>query len=381
MRKLAAFAAITLALPSGVFAHHGSNAQFDRSRPVEVSGVVTDIGFVNPHAYVYFDVTDENGNVVNWHCELRGANVLRRSGWTKEMFEAGTAIVVTGNMSRKEDNGCYVETIALGGAQAFSRYDDFEENMVTADTDRPETTPWGDPYIAGHWVNPARGPGGPGGPGGMGPGGPSGPGGPGGPGGMGPGGMGPGGLGASISAIELTDAGTEGLAEILRVAEENGVDVIHTTDCHARDIFGDWTFDGNPNQIIQEEDTITLKYGFFDTVRTIHMNMDEHPANITRSFTGHSIGRWEGDVLVVDTIGFEAKAITGGDPNVVGVMSEQYHTVERFSVDNEKGELTNNYEATDPLFWVDGAKQTGQSTVVLSDLPWESFACDDRTVQ
>ncbi len=51
-----------------------------------------------------------------------------------------------------------------------------------------------------------------------------------------------------------------------------------------------------------------MTYGFMNIVRTIHLDMDSHPENITPSLAGHSIGKWEGDTLVVDTIGFEEEA-------------------------------------------------------------------------
>jgi hypothetical protein len=65
--------AILLVVCGAANAHHGPG-QFDSSQPVEVTGAVTDIRYVNPHGYVYFDVTEENGDVVPWR------SVLRRAG-------------------------------------------------------------------------------------------------------------------------------------------------------------------------------------------------------------------------------------------------------------------------------------------------------------
>ncbi len=60
---------ILLAVCGVAGAHHGPG-QFDSSQPVEVTGFVTDIRYVNPHGYVYFDVTDVSGAIVPWRCEL-----------------------------------------------------------------------------------------------------------------------------------------------------------------------------------------------------------------------------------------------------------------------------------------------------------------------
>ena len=72
---------------AGAAAHHGI-ANFDLNTDIEVSGVVTDIDFINPHSWVYIDVTNADGTVTAWRCELRGGTVLRRSGWSEDMFPA-----------------------------------------------------------------------------------------------------------------------------------------------------------------------------------------------------------------------------------------------------------------------------------------------------
>ena len=66
------------------------------------------------------------------------------------------------------------------------------------------------------------------------------------------------------------------------------------------------------NRITQSADTIKLQYGQYGFERTIHMNA-EHPANIAPTRAGHSIGRWENDVLVVDTVGFAPGVLTAAD--------------------------------------------------------------------
>ena len=82
--------------------------------------------------------------------------------------------------------------------------------------------------------------------------------------------------------------------------------------CETTSILFDWTFDGPVNRITQSGDTITLQYGQLGFMRTIHMNA-EHPANIEPSRRGHSTGRWENDVLVVDTVGFAPGVLSPPD--------------------------------------------------------------------
>lgn len=343
-------------LPLTTLAHHGHNSQFDTTKEVSVSGVVTEIKFVNPHSYVLFDVTNSDGQVESWRCEMRAANVLKRSGWSEEMFEPGTPIDVYGIASRKEATGCYVETLALGERDVIGRYDQLVDNKGAVETERSATTPWGDPYIGGDWAANQRLYGSSGQPSFLG----------------GP----PMGGAPSDSGSILTDVGQAAMAEMQAAADlDTG-----RLDCKPRDFFLDWIFDQHSNRIVQEEDKITLKYGFMDTERVIYLDMSEHPKDVTPSFGGHSIGKWEDNVLVVDTIGFPQKLQSRG-PRIVGATSDQYHTVERFSVDSEAGTLTRSYVANDPLFWVDGHQESGEQTIFLADYPWEPYECEDLTVE
>ena len=73
----AGFIALILAAPA--WAHHGFG-RFDPTKKVTLEGTLTGIDFVNPHAYVYLDVTGADGKIAAWRCEMRSATTLRRSG-------------------------------------------------------------------------------------------------------------------------------------------------------------------------------------------------------------------------------------------------------------------------------------------------------------
>ncbi len=75
--------------------------------------------------------------------------------------------------------------------------------------------------------------------------------------------------------------------------------------CEPTNILFDWGFETFTNRITQDENVIRIQYGAPGIDRTVHLNETEHPANIEPSVAGHSIGRWENDVLVVDTVGFK----------------------------------------------------------------------------
>ena len=79
-----------------VRAHHSFGAEYDATRPVTVTGVVTKIEWTNPHCHFYVDVTDEQGKVVNWKFEGYGIGPLYRNGWKRDVtMKAGDRVTVT----------------------------------------------------------------------------------------------------------------------------------------------------------------------------------------------------------------------------------------------------------------------------------------------
>src|SRR5213592_152413 len=87
-----------LVLPvAGARAHHAFSPVYDNKRVVTVSGVVTQFRFVNPHAMMFMDVTDESAKVTKWAVEFAGRLNLAEVGWTADSIKAGERVTVTGN--------------------------------------------------------------------------------------------------------------------------------------------------------------------------------------------------------------------------------------------------------------------------------------------
>lgn len=95
--------AAAVALPMLVLAaadavsHHAFSPVYDDARVITVAGVVTEFRFVNPHAMMSMDVTDESGKVVKWTVEFAGRLNLSEFGWTAGSIKAGEKVMVTGN--------------------------------------------------------------------------------------------------------------------------------------------------------------------------------------------------------------------------------------------------------------------------------------------
>ena len=109
------------ATAGNVLAHHSFAAQFDNNRPVELTGSVTDMKWSNPHAWIYIDVEDESGNVVNWALETISGNVLVRRGWRKADLPAGTVVSVEGWQARNATPTASVRFVTLSdGRRLFA---------------------------------------------------------------------------------------------------------------------------------------------------------------------------------------------------------------------------------------------------------------------
>jgi hypothetical protein len=103
-------AGILLAVPP-LGAHHGL-AQFDTKHPVKLQGTVTDFQWINPHAYVYADVKDEKGKVVNWRLELGSLGMLTRfGGWARDTLKRGDHVTAEGFPAK--DGSAYMSVVAV----------------------------------------------------------------------------------------------------------------------------------------------------------------------------------------------------------------------------------------------------------------------------
>jgi len=417
----------------GAFAHHGFGT-FVMDEDVEITGTVTGLDFVNPHSWLYLDVMQADGEVIAMRCEMRSANTLRRSGWTPELFPDGQEVTITGSPDRDDPFSCYVGTVIFDDGSSLDRYGQVSAPTEIGQGERPLRLANGDLNISGDWATEQRvmtdprgqigtlvplsqanefaddleGAGTIGGArgteqaairaeaarrvsegefedaaeaeaairaanaaaaasaaeagdgrGGAGPTGRGGAGG--GRGGRGGGFAGFGGDGGN----SLTEVGQAALDAMEIDASR------YATSC-LFSVISEWT--GEPvNRIVQRGETISILYSRIPGERVVHMNMDGHPDNLELSPLGHSIGRWEDDVLIVDSIGFEAGLFNARMP-----YSDQLHLVEEFSFDAETGQLSRSYTATDPAYWT--GEQTGAGNTTLSDIPRYLEPCEDLTV-
>jgi hypothetical protein len=367
MMRVALILAVVVCVIVPAAAHHGGGT-FDGSKEIKLTGTFTGLDLVNPHSWIYFEVAGPDGKITKYRCEMRAATVLRRSGWSPEMFKRGERLTFEGSPDRRDPTSCYLNTIVFADGKRVDRYGQLTKGAAppAARPQRAARRPSGEPNITGDWapeqlvMTDPRGRGGAlvplstvekfkpgegriGGPRGAGGGGPR-----------------------VIQGAELTPAGEKGAEQFAVLFSKSNPRM----RCETTSIIFDWAFDGPVNRITQNRDTIVLQYGQLGFTRTIHMNMASHPGNLKASRAGHSIGRWEKDVLIVDTVGFAPGVLS---PPILN--SDKLHVVERFSLDPDKMLLTRSYTAEDPVYFK--GRFAGSDVIGVADLPYKPDPCKE----
>src|SRR5689334_20302138 len=102
MRTVLAFATVSLGIllaTSSLDAHHSFSATYDGNKPITLRGKIVKLGWQNPHAHLYVDVTNADGKVVTWEVESAGPTSLMKQGLRKEDF-VGAEVIIKGFLAK-----------------------------------------------------------------------------------------------------------------------------------------------------------------------------------------------------------------------------------------------------------------------------------------
>jgi hypothetical protein len=361
------FAVAVAGFATSALAHH-SFGEFQMNLPLNLSGTMTRMNFINPHSYMEIDAVDASGKKTHMRCEMRAATLLKRSGWSSEMFKAGAHVEIEGHPHRTDANACYIESFKLGDAPKVNRNDQFQTRAVDT-SKRPLKLADGQPNISGDWaveqlvltVPPSGG----------------------------NGSMVPKSMSAAFAAGKITQAEIQATQpprpKVVYTAEgKKAADSFNNRSpkdnpwfaCKPTSFIRDWTADWPINRFQQKtaggQKVIDITYGLYNFDRRIHVGMAKHPDKLKPSPAGHSIGHWEGNTLVVDTVGFAAGVLSPPTRS-----SEQMHIVERFTFDPQKFSLRRDYSVTDPVYLA--APYESYDIMYLSDVPFQKQPCKDMT--
>ena len=153
-------AVLLLASTTGI-AHHAISAKFDDKKPTTLNGVVTLVDWRNPHVHVFMNVKDAKGGVLNWAVEIESPIDLETNGWSHDTVQPGDAITVRGILARNDSRQVWANSIVLSatGRQVLK----FTPKMPTEPLEKRPAPRWADKQprlgpipggVQGYWAYP-----------------------------------------------------------------------------------------------------------------------------------------------------------------------------------------------------------------------------------
>ncbi len=295
-------------LPAALFvapvstAHH-SSAMYDDKQSTTIEGAVTKFEWSNPHVYVYLKQLTAAGQAVEWEVEASPPSILRRLGWSQDTLHAGDTISVTGHPARDSSRKSLIPTLIKKGDTTL--FDRKGEVTRLASADAPPLGSVGSLELDGVWVTLL-----------------------------------------AIKIDELLDPEKLSLTAKGKAAFKHFDEKKMHPGANCVPMSAPFFMITPDLKRITKGDGVILIDGEFDGAqRTVHMDVSTHEGAPV-SIQGHSVGRWEGKTLIIDTVRFTDSAIG----NAYGLASGAHkHLVERLTPDG-KGALTYHFELSDPEF-------------------------------
>ncbi len=302
---------LAVLLPISASAHHAFGGVFDMRNLIEIEGEITDVRWQNPH--VRFSVQTNDGAV--WDVETNSVSIIRRMDVSADLLNVGDRLRVAGYPSRRGDTAMWTNNVLLEDGRELVLRPGFEPH-------------WGDSALGSSetWLaegSDARG------------------------------------TAAEARGIfrvwsthfERNFRGGEGLFTgvypLTAAAQElrDAYDPVADNPIRGCDPKGmPWIMSQPyPIELVQAGDNIEYRTEEYDLVRTFYMG-DDATTDGPPSLLGHSVGRWEGDELVVETRNISWRFFDG-----TGVQhSEALELVERFGLNADGSRLLYTLTATDP---------------------------------
>ena len=113
----AIFAFLVVSVP--LFAHHGNSA-YDMSKTVPVKAIITKFEYSNPHTQVYYDVTNDKGEVEHWVAETTNPAMLNRVGWSKDSLKAGDQVTLWVNPNKVGAKVTFLQKVTMPDGKELS---------------------------------------------------------------------------------------------------------------------------------------------------------------------------------------------------------------------------------------------------------------------
>jgi len=100
VRKISMAMLGVLWMQSTLWGHHAFAAEFSANNPVQLTGTITKVAWLNPHARFFMTVKDAKGAALTWELVLGSPNVLIRQGWSRTTLRQGDSVTVNGYVAK-----------------------------------------------------------------------------------------------------------------------------------------------------------------------------------------------------------------------------------------------------------------------------------------
>jgi hypothetical protein len=297
--RYAVIGAVVLGFTAPAFAHH-SAAAFNTREQVTVTGTVTQYRFANPHVYLTLQVKKDDGSLVAMEVEAGAASVLNGLGFNKDSVTVGEVVTITGNPGRREPDRLMLGRDLIKRDGTYVPLNISSRSVYDGKVSTPATS------IAGTWFSPMAS---------------------------------FGGYMGTARKWALTDAAKA-------VAAKMDARATTQKDCIPIGV-PSVTFYPVATTIEVQKDRVLIRTDWMDADRVVYLDGRAHPPAGQTFLHGHSVGRWEGKTLVVETTNFSEHPM-GSSTTVPG--STQKKVIERFSLSEDGKTLINSGTVEDPVY-------------------------------
>jgi len=278
-------------------AHHGFSAHFDPDRLIRIQGTIKQYDFINPHSYLHIESVNDAGETVVYVCDLQAKTQLMRRGADETLFKVGEPIVVEGFQARRNPLRCEFGRGHFADGSSFTMRSVDKARTKFAENIEVPVAPGSSRSIFGTWIRPGM-----------------------------DGDLS--GRGRRTGLNSITAAGQAAVNAYDPVTDHPAA------HCKPGSPVSSWGPPGLATRITRQGDKILIYHESMDVNRTIHLDLTEHPDDVSLSELGHSIGLLEEGVLTIDTARFEGGVLTGSIQH-----TDQMTLRERVSILPESGRL------------------------------------------
>jgi hypothetical protein len=308
MRRFECLGVLGAFVGGAALAHHSPSAYDMTGDLVTVEGTLTKVDWANPHIYLTLETAGPNGQRVLQQVEAVSISLAQATGLTRDVLTLGSSVVVNAFPNRRGNGTVLGMDITTSDGTLYP--------LRGGRSSRPPTATVPATGLAGNWApKPSAAP-----------------------------------LMDTVHGWPLSEKARASVAELNSGESQRTVGCTPIPLPMVAMLAMLRTIDVRDDRVV-----MTIDSDGSDATRTIYLDLAEHPANVEPSLFGHSIGRWDGDTLMIDTVGFTPHhiGIGFGIPSGAGK-----HLIERLTLTADRLQLRYELTVEDPEYLTTPATYT-----------------------